>query len=495
MSTPNIVLITSDQHRADALGIAGNPVIQTPNLDQIAHEGMIFDRAYSDCPVCIPARTTMITGRQAHHNGVPSYSEDARIGRERPDYLGSLVTAAGYQTALIGKTHWHTETTFRGGFESVTWTAQLRREQFQRTGRSFGSAGLGFNQIAAGLSVVPPELQSSYWLTERAIEFLQLRERDQPFMLWVSYVDPHPPFLAHEPYFSMYEPGTVPHPYTSDWSSEPSTCPRSHFVQQRRSKTVRLSVEQTVQVRSVYYGMITHMDHQIGRLMGTLERLGLSDDTVVIYTSDHGELLGDHGSAAKSCFLDGAARVPLMVRFPRAWRRQAPNRVGSRSQALVQHADILPTICEITEARVPEDVDGRSLIPSLIGDADHHHDGIHGHINDTHMWLDDRHKYVYYADDGAELLFDVGDATERTPVALRSESRCDGNRELLDEYRSALVGHMRAESHTDLDESGRELVDRGLPKPSDAECLARSGSGMRALGAIEYDLASQQRIH
>ncbi len=116
---PNVLFVTSDQHRADTLGCAGHPCVRTPHLDKLAQMGIRFDRAYADCPVCIPARTTLVTGIQAHVYGKPDYAIDYRIERRRELFLGSLLTQAGYQTQIMGKTHWHTEPSFRGGFEGV----------------------------------------------------------------------------------------------------------------------------------------------------------------------------------------------------------------------------------------------------------------------------------------------------------------------------------------------------------------------------------------
>lgn len=188
MTQPNILLITSDQHRGDTLGCYDHPCIQTPHLDQLAYEGVRFDNAYSDCPVCIPARTTLITGIQAHHNGMPSYNAPYRIQRARDKFLGSLITGAGYQTCLVGKQHWHTPHYFRAGFETVVPLAKIRKQRLAGKWEPFvhehgGSAGIGFNELTPDMSHVPPELQQSTLIANECLDFLTYRDVDQPFFL------------------------------------------------------------------------------------------------------------------------------------------------------------------------------------------------------------------------------------------------------------------------------------------------------------------------
>lgn len=486
---PNILLITSDQHRADTMGVYGHPVVQTPHLDQLAFEGVRFTAAFSDCPVCIPARTTMITGRQAHKNGIPSYSEHARVSRRREDFLGSLITAAGYQTHLVGKTHWHTEPSFRAGFEGVTWSALMRKEHVRR-GMPASYGGIGFNELGSSLSYLPPDLQLTGWTVDRATEFAQLRDRSQPFFLWVSIQDPHPPFTIHEPYYSMYDTDAIPEPIRADWSSHPDQVPRAHFMQQAAMKTGRMSAAALRKSRSVYYGMVTNMDHQLGRLFGTLMYQGDWKNTLVIYTTDHGEFLGDHGAGKKSSFCEAAARIPFIVRFPDSWRNQDQYRVslGKECGSLIELADLLPTICDIAGARVPADADGVSILPLLRDPASHIHDELHGHIDDAHMLRDRSHKYLYYADDGSELLFSADDRDDERPIARRGRFGAEGNVALLDSYRTRLALHLRGEGHPHAVSDGDGLLDKNLPKPSLEEALAADQSGLPALGFCEYPL-------
>jgi arylsulfatase len=496
MNRPNILLITSDQHRADSLSCYGHPVVHTPHLDQLAYEGLHFDAAYSDCPVCIPARTTMITGRRAYTNGITSYAEHERVKRNREDFLGSLVTRAGYQTQLIGKTHWHTEPYFRGGFESVIWQALMRKEHHQKLKKPVGQFGIGFNELTPGLSDIPPELQLSGWATERAVEFLQLRDRDIPFFLWVSYQDPHPPLIIHEPYYSMYDNCPIPDPVESEWSKDRTLCPRTHLIKQGMMKPDKMPPAQLRKARSVYYGMISHMDHQIGRLLGTLQYLGDMDNTLIIYTSDHGEFLGDHGAGKKNSFMNASSRLPFIISPPQTWRNEPGIReqLGTSTNALVELADLLPTICRAAEAPIPADIDGKSIIPILTGEVKKIKNSIHGHTDDTHMFRDSLYKYIYFTDDGTEMLFDVNDVEDKYAVAVRNPETVTGDTKLLDTYRDLFVKQLEEDRHPDLLSDG-SLRNQKLPKPSKREALMMSSQGVRALGWTEFNLRNIQPLH
>ena len=495
MEKTNILFITSDQHRADAMGIAGHPVVQTPNIDQLGYEGVNFTQAYSDCPVCIPARTTIITGRQAHHNGIPEYAAHRRVDRHRDHFLGSLLTKAGYQTELIGKTHWHTEPHFRAGFEHITWQALMRKEQFKKLGKTAGDLGVGFNELSTSESHLPSELQLSGWSCERAVEFLQLRDRQQPFFLWLSLQDPHPPLTIHEPYFSMYDEDDIPGEAKADWSEDPEKCPRTHFKQQKLMKTQQMSPRQLKKTKSVYYGMITHMDHQIGRVFGTLQYQKDWENTLIIYTSDHGEFLGDHGAGKKTSYCEASARVPFLVRFPKAWKEHFPKMVGTENRALVELADLLPFFCEVAGVRTPNDVDGKSLMPLLTGEKKEIRESLHGQIYDSHMWKDSHYKYLYHADDGSELLFPANDKNDTAPVALRGPFGAEGDLAVLDQYKRAFTEHLKAEGHEHFDTEKGEPVNQKLEKPSEREALSANGGGHAAIGWTEYDLPGKQELH
>jgi arylsulfatase A-like enzyme len=439
---PHVLLVTSDQHRGDVLGSAGHPCVRTPHLDLVAREGTVFDQAYVDCPVCIPARTTLITGRDAHHLGCVRYAPDHRIDRDRSDFLGSLVTAAGYQTALVGKRHWFTDASFRAGFETVSGFPELQRARSAwQQGCGGRRHGMGSNELSPGLSQLPPHLNSTQWMVEESARVVDQRDRTQPLFLWTSVTEPHPPNVVHEPYYSMYDRDNIPDPIRADWA-DPERAPWAIRQLQEGIGANHIGAAEMRKIRGVYYGMVTNIDHQIGRLIGALVRAGIWQDTVFIYTSDHGELLGDFGTFFKSNFLEGGARVPFVVRFPE-WMRVARN---VHHDGLIGWQDILPTICELTGARVPDDVTGASLLPLMRGEAQVR-DRFHGNINGQHLWHDGRYKYLYCVQDGSELVFD-----KQTDPEERHDLSDDI--ELTGRLRREFVSHLQEEGHEHVDATG-----------------------------------------
>jgi arylsulfatase A-like enzyme len=462
---PNILLVTSDQHRSDCLGAAGHLCVRTPHLDRLAYAGIRFRNAYSNCPVCIPARTSLITGRDAHANGCTSYSDGFRVDRPRELFLGSLITRAGYETRLIGKTHWHTDVSFRAGFESVVGVEQFWRERLAATGRETLLTGIGANELSPTESLFAPGLNSTQWMIDRAIDFVDFRERGTPFFLWVSLIEPHPPNVIHEPYYSMYDDEAVPEPVMPAWTQGDRE-PYAKYVHRLMHNPAPMGAAELRKARGVYYGTVTHIDHQLGRLFGKLVGDGLWDDTLVVYTTDHGEHLGDGGDFAKSTFAECSAGLPFIVKPHAALGAAA----GSVSDALVELSDLLPMFCEAAGAETPSDLTGRSLLPLMAGSAERVREELHGQIEGSHMLHDGHHKYLYFTEDGRQLIFD-------TAADSQDEHDLSADTGLLARMRRRLIEHLEAEGHEHLVDG--TLVNRGLKKPPEAEVRARS---LRAAG-------------
>lgn len=463
---PNIVFITSDQHRGDSMGCAGHPCVRTPHLDKLAQMGVRFDRAYADCPVCIPARTTMVTGIQAHRYGMPDYADHYRIDRPRELFLGSLLTQAGYQTQIMGKTHWHTEPSFRGGFENVVWERQYNDWAMlnSRNGR-VDQSGIGMNEPFPDLNHLPQEQTMTNWLVDRSIEFLTYRDQTQPFFLWLSVIDPHPPMTIHEPYYSMYDDEDIPDPVAADWVYS-DDCPYNLRRHREIWNSVRMKPKALRKSRGVYYGMITHIDHQIGRLLGKLQKEKLLSNTWIVYASDHGEMLGDLDDMGKSTFLEPATNVPLIVCPPQQFEGIAR---GSVNESLVGLDDLLPTFCGMAGAEVPDDITGSSLLPIVRGDQHAIRADYHGQIGNSHMFHTGDYKYLYCAEDGKELLFDaVRDRSDQHPIR--------NNPHLLADIRGRFVQHLQSEQHAHVEADG-SLVNLRTPQESDQALRARNVYG------------------
>lgn len=437
MKKINILFITTDQQRPE-FGLTGHPCLRTPHLDALSTEGVVFNQAYTDCPVCIPARTTMITGIQSHIYGMPNYAANHRINRDREKFLGSLMTKAGYQTRLIGKTHWHTDKDFRAGFETLLGNKVRERERDRKYGY-IPSHGIGANDITPMRNNGPDDANEIDWCVQKSIDFLNdERDSSQPFFLWTSMVSPHPANSVKEPYYSMYDDEDIPEPVFPEWA-EDETCPYSIQAIRIGNSFKTMTGKAKRKARGVYYGMITQIDHQLGRLFGALIRNGLWDNTIIIFTTDHGEMLFDYGTCFKATFLEPSARLPFMVRLPKSLNPLQ----NKQSNALVELADLLPTFCDIAGIEPPDDVTGKSIIPIMTREKEKVRDNLHGQIDNSHMFHTGKYKYLYFADDGKELLFDKEND-------LMDEHNLADNADLINPIREEFIQHLKNENHEHL---------------------------------------------
>jgi arylsulfatase len=410
---PNLVLIMTDQQRADALGAAGNAHIHTPNLDRIAKEGIRFSNAFCTNPFCMPSRASLLTGRYAHghrcwDNGVPLEATAVTLAHRMAE--------AGYHTALIGKGHLnvHRKTGSPESYEDwsnphprwATWHGPYYgfKEVYFTVGhnRSLGHYGLdvmsrfpeAVELFSKDKALVPPtgaprswksslpvEAHASSWIGDQTLAFLD-RVGKGPFFVWVSFPDPHPSFCPPAPYCYQYDPKDIPYPVQQQGELDDKPPHFKEFFQGSLVSTwgdwdraspdlTNVTEEQYREIVAHYYGMISLVDANVGRILDRLDERGLAEDTIIIFTSDHGELLGDHFLVGKGAFhYDSLIRVPLLWRFP------AFLRGGQSIHNQVSLIDIAPTLCELTGIDPLPDVHGRSLLPLLVGEHDKVRDAV-----------------------------------------------------------------------------------------------------------------------
>ncbi len=411
---PNIVYIVLDQWRGDCLGIAdsAHPVM-TPHFDQIAYEGIWYERAYADCPVCMPQRATMLTGFTGGQHGMP---HNFMSGPRSPIALEQslpyrLTREAGYQTKAVGKMHFWPERA-RFGFEDVSLHPNdyVNFLEEQGYGGFYRGHGLGGNEVYPAVSAVPEHLTHTHWIVDEGIRFLGRRDPDCPFMLWMVFEAPHSPFDPPEPYDRLYDDFEIPDAVIGDWvgaSDEPVSLIADRIVR----NADRISPQVLKRARRHYYGQVTHIDYQLGRLFGELQGRGLYDNTIIVITSDHGEHLGDHGLFAKSTFLESSARVPIIMRLPR--EHGIYNR---RVYKPALTADIAPTLLELAGLHPDEAMDGISLLRLPKERV------IYGETRDSVFATDGLLKYIYYFAGGGGQLFDArGDPDDRHNLAGKPE--------------------------------------------------------------------------
>ncbi len=396
---PNIILILCDELRADALGCYGNPIVKTPNIDRLAAEGTRFSQCFVTQPTCTPSRASILTGCY------PSALRTRMVGCYTPDdprFLPRVLSGGAYRTASIGKLHLvpqaaepesvarrlaADEATYYG-FQKVDlvnghgsrcfgnrYSAWLREtvQDLEARLASIAPYDKGINCWRWNL---PERAHSSHYIADRAIEFLE-SATGQPFFLHISFPDPHYPFTAPEPWASLYDPADMPPPippvtesfdmprlhervYRGPQSSAGER-PRDRVIGTPPHNYAELTPEDWQQVKAIYYGMVSLLDHSIGRLLASVDRLGLGDNTVILFLSDHGDYLGDHGMYGKGLPYESALRIPLIARGPGIAAGQSIDSVEST-------LDIAPTLLDMANIAEPEGMQGSSLKALLNGD-------------------------------------------------------------------------------------------------------------------------------
>ncbi len=428
----NILLITTDQQRFDTIQALGNRSIFTPHLNYMADQGTAFTRFYADCPVCVPSRTTIMTGLRGFESGVVSNAGHASLMAEETAArrtLPAVLTDCGYQTCAMGKMHFDPARAHYG-FEEMKLPLDYMRRYDRCAERARPKLhGVGECAFEPVISTVEVKDSLTAWITDGAVDFLETRDPLRPFFLWTSYTKPHPPFDPCRDFWDLYGGIPMPEPVFGDWSGELESQPQGFLTGTYiNSNVYRFSPEQIAASRRAYYAMITQVDYSLGRLFGCLRENGLLRNTWVLFTSDHGEMLGDHHMAQKSLFFEGSAHVPLIIMPPAG--RGLP--VGKRVDTLAEMADLYPTILEIAGVRPPRQTSGRSLLGPL------EEREFYGSCEGRHYCvMENRVKLVYTAFGGQSLLFDLA----RDPMERRDLSADPAYAKVQERLRRKLLAH------------------------------------------------------
>lgn len=414
---PNLILLMADQMRGDCLGIAGHPDVKTPYLDSLAAEGVRFPNAYSACPSCIPARAALQTGMSQDHTGRVGY-EDLVPWRYGHTLAGEL-SKAGYYTQCVGKMHVHPlrnnlgfhNVRLHDGYlhayrapDTPSYENQCVADDYywwlkQELGIAADptDTGLDCNSWVTRPWIYEEKYHPTNWVASECLDFLRRRDRDKPFFLMASFVRPHPPLDAPEYYFGLYRDRDLAPPYRGDWNDEARRERWGHSCHAQSSPS---DPDYIRQLRAGYYAAITHMDHQIGRILSALTEQKLMDNTVILFVSDHGEMLGDHLMFQKAKPYQGSIQVPLFLSGPEKY-------IGKRRvcEDLTELRDVMPTLLELAGAEIPETVDGVSVLHKVEREYLH---GEHSLGCDSmHFIVTKTEKYIWYTQTGKELYFDL----------------------------------------------------------------------------------------
>jgi arylsulfatase A-like enzyme len=367
----------ADQLRYDALGFQGAFPVSTPNIDRLAEKGTVFDSAYCSNPLCVPARASIWTGLYSHHNGV--YYNETPWDEDLPTLAGKL-GSNGYYCVAVGKRHFRPAGDLRGFHKRLADTELDYPEYLRRKGYEFASESKGdgsvhcdeviISEYKKNLAGVRPEDYMTNYLADHALHELDLIDQrrewqpggNEPFFLYLSFQKPHTPCDPPEPYASMYDPEDLPDPVMDE--RQMKAFPRQ--LKRYRKNWECLDDSLVRDIRARYLGNITLLDEQIGRVIEHLQELGMDENTLIIFTSDHGDHMGDHGLQQKGTFFDCSARVPLIFNGPGV----AAGRTVSEP---VSHVDLFPTLLDYTHLLQSEvnDPTGRPIQQySQIGDGE-----------------------------------------------------------------------------------------------------------------------------
>lgn len=424
----NLLVVMADQLGARMLGCAGHPVIRTPHIDSLAARGALFEAAYCNSPLCAPARFTMMAGR--HASRIAAYDNAAEFHCELPTFAHFL-RAMGYYTCLSGKMHFVGADQLHGFEDRLTtdvypadfawspdWERPLERiEEWYHNMLSVVQAGV---EAATNQYDYDDEVA---FLAERRIYELARQPENTPFCLLVSFIHPHDPYATRRRYWDRYDHDAIDLPRVGPIAYEAMDPHSRRIFDGIAADEYDITEEQVRRARHAYYGNVSYVDDQVGRLLAALEETGLAERTVVVFTADHGDMLGERGLWYKMSFFEGSARVPLIMAGPGI-------RAGARLPHAVSHIDLLPTLTALARAsgagpvpEAPEPLDGRSLLPLLEGDGAADPDEAIGEymgecaLGPLFMIRRGRYKYVHCAADPDQLYDLAADPDERINLA------------------------------------------------------------------------------
>jgi arylsulfatase len=476
-AAPDVLLVMPDQMRGDCLSALGHPVLHTPTLDRLAREGVLFRRAYSTVPSCIPARYALLTGLSPQASGVVGFASR----KIRRPTLPEMLTAAGYRTILVGRTmHQNPPNRSLGFGREVLGSTYVDDDEYDRylkqaapdTGgirKLVLGAGLDFNAWPAAPWPAAENLHPTTWAIGAARKALADAPADRPLFLTASCYAPHPPLTPPRKYFDAILARSLPTPAHGDWVEWSKLTTEGNKARDR----VRLEGETLRRAQAGYFGLIEQLDTELAPLLAGFrarsEKAGRP--WIIIFTSDHGEMLGDHGYFRKCEPYEGSANIPLVIVGSKGLGFQP----GVRRNHLAALEDIMPTLAAVAAAKDAPPMDGVNLLPAL-GDAKQptrallhcEHAPCYNRQQAFHSLTDGHVKYIWRPADGNEQLFDL----DRDPREERDLARVAAEHQRLLAWRARLVHTLapRAEGFSD----GHRLIP-GRPYPAIGKGLGVGG--------------------
>lgn len=459
-SRPNVILFTTDQHRGDHLGIASHPVVETPNIDSFVNHGAYLPNTYSEIPSTTGARRCLMAGQGSYACGLVGYSS---VEWHEHWTLAQILADAGYHCINIGFRNMHPPRKLygfhrviphdlsEGNDDYMEWLRErLGPDAYER------AHGCDANGWACRPWNLPEEYHPTNWLTVTALKELRHRDPTRPFFLWLSHMRPHSPYDPPQAFWDMYIDRSLPPPCIGEWASRYD---RPNPGLDRAAWFGRLAPMQLQRMRAAYMASITHIDYQLGFLLEELRRNGLDRDTLWVFTSDHGDMMGDHHLLRKTYAYEGSARILLLIRYP--YGSDLPCGVFPHVAGL---QDVMPTILDIVGLPIPKSVTGMSLVRALRGQTwreflHGEHSPCYSLENAMQYLTDGKTKYVWFPVTGEEQLFDL----DKDRGEIRNLANDPSHRERLEKWRRRLVKILAA--RPDGFSDGQKLLQKDTWSP------------------------------
>ena len=468
---PNIVFINVDQMRWDCLSCAGHPAVETPYLDSLKFEGVQFVKYYSSVPSCIAARAAMLTGMSQRKHGRVGYKDGVDWNYEHT--MPGELSKAGYQTIGVGKMHFHPARSLMGFDELVLHDGYLhfsrntKKNPFRNDDylcwlkdnlgmdADYTDAGMNCNAWTVNPWPYEEKYHPTNWVVTQSIDFLRRRDERKPFFLWMSFVRPHAPLDPPQHYLDHYMSKDLPEPVIGDWAEDLAES-KSLYYDMSKGKLDKGILKRS---RAAYYALISHIDCQVGRFFTAMHDYNVSTNTVIVFTSDHGELIGDHNLFRKALPFKGSARVPFLIKFPESFKIDPDRQIA----ALSELRDLMPTVLDIAGVKIPKTVDGKSLLPLIKGRKRSIRSYLHGEhafgASSNHFIVNENnYKYIWYSQTGRELFFDLN----TDPDELKDLSKALEYKKETARCRKLLIAELkgREEGYT----NGKKLIKGREPK-------------------------------
>ncbi len=502
-SRPNVVFIMTDQQPVTTIGAYGNRQIKTPNLDRLAREGMRFEQFHIAAFACSPSRASFWTGQWSHHHGV--VSNDIVLGGEVPT-LGSIARAQGYQSAFLGKWHLGGNMYVREAKDrwSLRRVADPQGFAYEKTGPWRGgedqpqcgfldkwvggweqfqahlhSVELGtfldrkqrvgnHNMAPSGIegthiySQIPAEQHEVAFLAREAEEFIRYqRDRSKPFCLVLSFYGPHLPVAPPQPWDTMYDPQQVPLPenFRDDLTGKPG-------IQRANAHAWKAGQWTEAQYRDYiarYWGYCSYIDERVGRVLAALDAEGITDDTIIVFTTDHGDMLAAHGFIYKLLSgYDELMRIPFIIRYPRVVRPDA------RCAAMVQSIDVLPTLLDLCALAAPPQIDGRSFRALLDGKTTEFREQVLTIMLNTFMLATRDWKLVYTSGREPKPFVELYDRHSR-PLEVKNLAGDQDRAAVLADMQQRLIAQLRDAGYPYAEVVAERIAEAraGMPGPDE----------------------------